>query len=97
VFPIRTAVLLGAAFLTLADDPKPRKPRPFLGSLQVPPDRRDEVLGVLKAKGFPGVYVPDGAAPETILYRGPKAEYEAALDAFNRHLHPDWYGPPKTR
>lgn len=91
---IPTLAVLAAVAVPPCDGPKPRT---FLGSLQVPPDRRAEVLGVLKAKNYGGAFVPDGAAPETILYRGPKAEYEAALDAFNRHLHPEWYGPPKTR
>lgn len=95
MIPIPTAVLLAATALAAAADPPRPKPRAFLGSLQVPPDRRPELLAVLKAKGFGGAFVPDGAAPETILYRGPKAEYEVALDAFNRHLHPEWYGPPK--
>jgi hypothetical protein len=69
------------------------KPRAFTGSIQVPPDKRDEVLKLIKEKGLTGAYVPEFAAPETVMYRGPKADYEAAYDAAQRHLHPDWYAP----
>lgn len=67
------------------------QPRAFTGSLQVPPDKRPEVLKLLKDKGLTGGYVPDTAAPETVMYRGPKADYDAAHDAVQRHLHPEWY------
>lgn len=73
--------------------PAAATPRAFTGSIQVPPDRRKEVLKLLKEKGLNGAYVPETAAPETVIYRGPKADYEAAYDAVQRLLHPDWYGP----
>lgn len=78
---------------TAATGDEPPKPRPFLGSIAVSADRRAEVLAFLAEKGFRGAFVPDGAAPHTLLYRGTKGDYEAALDAANRHLHPEWYAP----
>lgn len=73
------------------------KPRTFTGSIQVPPDQREEVLKLLKEKGLKGAYVPETAAPETVMYRGAKVDYEAAYDAVQRHLHPDWYTPRPKR
>ena len=74
-----------------------KKPGPpaFLGSFDVPPERRGELIAWLKGQGYPGAFVPEGASPDTLLYRGPKAEYESALDALNRHLHPEWYAPKR--
>ena len=91
---LAVALALAVAAGVPAADPKPRT---FVGTFQVPPEKRDEVLRFLKDKGYPGAVVPDGAAPETVIYRGPKAEYEAALDALNRHLHPEWYSPKDRR
>ncbi len=94
------AVLAGG--VAVADDPPgvkakspptADKPRAFTGSIQVPPEKRDEVLKLLKDKGLKGAYVPEAAAPETVIYRGPKADYETAYDAVQRHLHPEWYAP----
>jgi hypothetical protein len=87
---IALAVALAAGLAAAAADPRPRT---FIGTFQVPPEKRDDVLKFLKEKGYPGAGVPDGAAPQTVVYRGPKAEYEAALDALNRYLHPEWYDP----
>lgn len=96
---MRRVLLVGAAWfaagvVAVAAD----KPRMFTGSLQVPPDQRQEVLKLLKEKGLTGAYVPETAAPETVMYRGPKADYEAAHDAVQRHLHPEWFSPrPQPR
>jgi hypothetical protein len=97
------AVFVGAT-AGVADDPPVRanppsdKPRAFTGSIQVPPDKREEVLKLLNEKGLKGAYVPETAAPETVMYRGPKTDYEAAYDAVTRHLHPDWFAPrPQPR
>jgi hypothetical protein len=77
-----------------AKSPPPAdNPRAFTGSIQVPPDKRDEVLKLLKEKGLTGAYVPETAAPETVMYRGAKDAYEAAYDAVARHLHPEWFAP----
>src|SRR4029453_2826117 len=79
-----------------ADPPTPGarpKERVFIGSFPVAPGRRQEALNYLKEKGYGGAYVPEGAAPDTLLSRGPKAEYEDAEEAFSRHLHPEWYRP----
>ncbi len=73
------------------------KPRTFVGTFQVPPEKRDDLVTFLKEKGYLGAVVPDGAAPQTIIYRGPKTEYEAAEDALNRHLHPEWYNRKSGR
>lgn len=87
---IFSAALLAAA--ATGDEP-PAKKRNFIGSMQVPAQRRDELLRFLKEKGHLGAFVPDGAAPHTLLYRGTKEQYEAANEALNRHLHPEWYLP----
>lgn len=76
---------------------KADKPRAFTGSIQVPPDKREEVLKLLKEKGLKGAYVPETAAPETVMYRGAKEDYEAASDAVMRHLHPEWFAPRGPR
>lgn len=80
-----------------AKAPTADKPRVFTGSIQVPPEKREEVLKLLKDKGLKGAYVPETAAPETVMYRGPKADYDAAYDVVQRHLHPDWYAPRPKR
>lgn len=98
------ALLSGGAAGTADDPPGAKakaptadKPRAFTGSIQVPPVKREEVLKLLKEKGLKGAYVPETAAPETVMYRGPKADYEAVYDAVQRHLHPDWYTPRPKR
>ena len=87
---IALAAALAAGLVAAAADPKPRT---FVGTFQVPPEKRADVHKFLKDRGYPGAGAPDGAAPQTVVYRGPKAEYEAALDALNRYLHPEWYDP----
>jgi hypothetical protein len=67
-----------AAGQTSSQDAAPKK-RTFLGSIQVPPDRREQILRFLHDKGFTGVYIPADAAPETLLYRGTMDGHHEAL------------------
>jgi hypothetical protein len=89
--------LFTAAVCTATATAAPAKTRTFIGTFEVPEGRRDEVIRALKGKNFLGAFVPDGAGPHTLLYRGLKAEYEAALEAVNRHLHPEWYDGGRPR
>src|SRR4029079_5491877 len=57
------------------------KPRVFVGSIDTTPETREAMQEYLQAKGFKGCFVPEAAAPNTLLYRGPKQEYEAAVEA----------------
>lgn len=83
----RTVLCTGLSLLALSsatarrlDDTAP-KPRPFLGTIQVPPERRAEILKYLHAKGFTGAYLRDDLAPETLLYKGTMAEHDQASRA----------------
>lgn len=53
--------------------------RRFIGSFAFDPGTRDDVLALLKDHGYSGTYVPENASPDTLLFRGKKADYEAAL------------------
>ena len=86
----RSPVIVVAGLTVTAADPEATDVRRHLPGATREAGR---VLKFLKEKGYRGANVPDGAAPQTIIYRGPKAEYEAALDALNRYLHPEWYDP----
>jgi len=65
-----------AGIATACDD----TPRAFIGSIQVPVKHRETVMKLLSDRGFRGAYVPEDAAPDTLLYRGTKAEYESAIE-----------------
>lgn len=58
----------------------PRSHRIFLGTFDVEPGHRTELMSALKNNGFPGVYIPENASPDSLFFRGSKAEYDAALD-----------------
>jgi hypothetical protein len=65
---------------TLPQETQPKK-RTFLGSIQVPADRRQEILQFLHNKGFKGAFIPEDASPETLLYRGTMDEHHEATMA----------------
>ncbi|MFT3881650.1 MAG: hypothetical protein QM703_18550 [Gemmatales bacterium] len=57
----------------------PKTPRVFLGTFDVAPSQRQELIATLKEKGFAGAYIPENASPDTLFYRGTRAEYDAAM------------------
>lgn len=80
-----TAVALLAPGEVSARDEKPPAEKSdgakaFVGSIQVPEKHREAVIKLLNDRGFRGTFVPEDAAPGTLLYRGPKTEYEAAVE-----------------
>jgi hypothetical protein len=58
---------------------KARSQRTYLGLLPVEPGQRDVVIAYLKEKGCDKFYVPESGSPETLFFRGTRAEYEEAL------------------
>lgn len=79
---LRTATgllaLLPAASLHAFQVPG-KTPRVFLGTFDVAPAQRAEFIKALKENGFPGAYIPENASPDTLFYRGTRAEYDAAM------------------
>jgi hypothetical protein len=76
-----TGIFLSLGLPVVGSGEDPAKPRVFVGSIDTTPESREALQQYLKEKGFKGCFVPEGAAPNTLLYRGPKQEYEAAIEA----------------
>lgn len=70
--------LLPVASSQALQDPA-KAARPFLGTFDVASNHRQEFINTLKENGYPGSYIPENASPDTLFYRGTKAEYDAAL------------------
>lgn len=73
-----------------------KPPRIFLGTFEVNPGHRDELMAILKDNGFTGVYVPENASPDSLFFRGSKADYDAAMNFFWK-LQTRNAKPPKPR
>jgi uncharacterized protein (TIGR03067 family) len=70
------------------------KERAFIGTFLIPPERRDGFLRALKDGGFGGAFVPEDGAPDTVLYRGTRAEYDGAVKLMYR-LRAEWENRPQ--